>query len=347
MNIATLVENDYLYVYIKYLRSNINDITAIVLWALSNIVGEMGEYRDIILGSSLFDIVVELSVTTNSNLRNNIAAFFLNSLRDNDTISNNQVYEITKILMDYIYTTNDNLSYDCLESLSIISDRQINVTAIFIDSELIKRIIAFDFQAHPEYISPVIKIIGNILFEGDEVVQYMCDLNILDFLMNFFEIKSRRIKKDLLWTLANFAGGSKYHCKILADAKITRKVFKVASGHDIDLKREALFVIQNISDSKALSVNIELTKYGVFSLIIDILRNLSDSETIWSGLIILENLFESAYQISKINHNNTMARKFEEICGLSSLEGLLNHYNHNIYKKAEFLIQTYYKEKYI
>jgi hypothetical protein len=318
-----------------------------VIWVLSNIVGEMGQIREIILSSEIFNNVLNLAVTTNMSLRNNIAAFFVNSLKDNDQINEQQVYEITKVLMEYIYTTNDLLSYDCLESLSLISNYRLNVRAIFLDSHLINRIIAYDFHTHPEYIGPVIKIIGNILFEGDDVVEYMCELNILDFLMNFFEIKSRKIKLDLLWTLANFAGGSSYHCKVLADADITRYVFKLAGGHDVELRREALIVIQNISSSKALSVNIDLTKFGIFSLIIDTFNTITDWETVMLALDILENLFVSAKDISKINGTNTMAKKFEELGGLSSLEGLLNHYNHNVYKKAEALIQTYYKNKYI
>jgi hypothetical protein len=312
---------------------------------LSNILGEMGEYRDIILNSEIYTIVLELSTNSNNMLRNNIAAFLLNSIKDNENLNNTAIYEITRIIVDYIYSTNEQLNHDCLEALKIISDKEINIKAIFIESQLINRILAFDIQSHPEYIIPILIIIGNILsLDDSKVIKYMIDLNILDFLMTFFEYKSRKIKKELIWVISNLAGDTGHNCKFLLESEIMRHIMKFAMGNDLELKKEALMVISNISSIKALSLNIDLTRFGIFGMLIDNFNNVVDSEILEICLFILNNMFESALPLAKIRKVNSMALKFEEIGGVSSLEKLLSHYNHIVYKFVEGILQTYFKD---
>jgi hypothetical protein len=176
----------------------------------------------------------------------------------------------------------------------------------------------------------------------------MYDLDILDFLITFIELKSRVIKKKVLWVLANFCSESQYHCKLLTEhSDLLRKVFELARGNDIEIKREALLVIFNISDSKAMSVAIDLTQFGILGLLSNIFTTVVDTETLNIALEILVNMFLSVAQITKMRGVNTMARKYEELGGLSHLESLLNHHNNKIYEKVDNIIKTYYKQNYI
>lgn len=96
-------------------------------------------------------------------------------------------------------------------------------------------------------IVPSLRIVGNLLSNNDNIVEYLINYNILEFLKNILKYEDYQMIREGLWALSNITAGSKKHIiLILNNEDLVFILKKYLFKDDYEIRSEILINIGNI-----------------------------------------------------------------------------------------------------
>ena len=189
--------------------------------------------------------------------------------------------------------------------------------------------------------------VKRLLSEKIEFVMKKCF--ILDIFENLFkEGLSSLIAKTILITIRYIALNDNYYMMILENKSLIQRIINFVYHEDYKLRKKALKILKILSEHSALQLNSTLMKLGIFPALIKGINPYNiityDVEILLPSLDIILNILKNGEILSFIGRNNYLYN-FENLGGKEILEKLLGNPNDEVYKKTEFIIDTFFANK--
>jgi importin subunit alpha-1 len=93
---------------------------------------------------------------------------------------------------------------------------------------------------------PALRCLGNILTANEVKIMEICLYhNCLERLTNLLYQSNSNVIKECLWGFSNITAGPNSHIERFANSDAYSRIKYLASSHNIDLRKESLWVICN------------------------------------------------------------------------------------------------------
>lgn len=126
----------------------------------------------------------------------------------------------------------------------------------------------------------------------------------------------------ILWILANIAAGKFTHTQEVVKSCLIDGVVNCLSDVDYNVKKEALWVIRNISDTSQWELCSVLVNAGCIKQLLNILEFDISSDILIQSLLCLNCILNSGQIYRQAGKKNPLLKFFEEANGLSIIERL-------------------------
>lgn len=322
---------------------DIVDLKEETIWVLNNIIANKNN-KAVFLKTNLLDKIFNISYKgAKISLTRNLSCFFKTISEDPDELDTNILDKIFEIFSNYIYLNDREIVSDCLWGLSNISDSKIDMNRYI---KLIDRLLSIDYMnTNKEDINAILIILGNIIHSADNnVMQLLYEKDIIEYLEAvLMNIKSHKGRGRVLWVVSNLCVSGNFMVEHFLNSNLCNQVVKLIDNSNGYVKKEALWVFNNITAGRHFSHSLTLINKGLFNELMSIMNEIVDKEILMKVLYILENIFYTGEIINQISGKNPLIKKFVDIGGYDCLERLVSHYSIEVYGMADTMLKTYFK----
>jgi len=192
-----------------------------------------------------------------------------------------------------------------------------------------------------------LRTVGNLLTGDDKITATLIKCNVLDTLLAMLPNPRRAIRKEACWALSNITAGTQAQVQAVIDnsnGAIFPAMINILRTDDYEVKKEALWMIANASNSGSEEQIRHIIERGVVPVICEMLTA-PDSKIIIVALEALENLLRVGRNdsMTRTGGENKVTEIMEECGGVDKLEALQKHDNEDVYNKALKLIKAYFE----
>lgn len=170
-----------------------------------------------------------------------------------------------------LFTEEESIIKDCLWAISYIIDTKddffIGQTALH--NDLLKQLIEFMSSKSPDIFVPAMRCFGHIATITDtQIMEKSIKLGVLDRLTNLLYTSSKNVIKECLWIISNICGGSSGHVTQIVSHDIFEKIVTISEGNNLELKKEAVWVITNAISLSDLITREKILRQNDFTVLI-------------------------------------------------------------------------------
>jgi hypothetical protein len=315
------------------------DIKEVTIWSLSNIVSD-GDCLAVVMNTDLLKKIFNITNIAKISFIRNLASFFKNISVAYYNIDTMMVYKLIEIFSNYIYIDDKDVISDCLNGLSILSEKEVEMELF---AKLLNRLLSIDYMEHD--VIEILIIFGNITSRvSNDILESMYEMDLFEYLEAIMlNVKDKRVKRKVLWVVSNLCYSSNCLIDRLLNSNLINQIVKLIDDPLHTVRKEALWVFSNITAGQHFSHCLSLINKGLYSELMNIMNNVCDKEILEKALFVLDNIFSTGVCLVNISGKNPLVKKFEDIGGFDCLEKLQNHYSHDIFKKTEEIIKKYFE----
>ncbi|KAK1347767.1 hypothetical protein LUQ84_002749 [Hamiltosporidium tvaerminnensis] len=347
------------------------------IWALGNIAGDSEAMRDSIINSNATPTILSfISDLLHSKdhlkiLRN--ATWLLSNLNRGRNPPPPLPHMKSCIPVISLLTTHTDpeVVTDSFWAASYVCDADISTTDLILSTEIPNRAILLlkniinklsntdstsSYNDNSLYkiamhsISPVIRMLGNILTGTDEQTNYLLDMEILtifkDLLILYQEpSKQSRLRKEICWSISNITAGTEKQVERVFESKIIPILIDILNYSELYVRIEACYAITN-------SLSYCNTRYEHLEILLEnnFLESLKDLLMVVSNLVEVQvnilNGFKMALEGCRAKYkkygNNPVANRMEEIGLVGVIEELQDSGDASVSDKAYNIIVEYF-----
>ncbi|AFM99438.1 putative armadillo/beta-catenin-like repeat domain-containing protein [Encephalitozoon hellem] len=242
------------------------------VWALGNIAGDSEGMRDIILETGALDTVLGLLLKLHESaihikIVRNLTWLLSNLNRGRNPPPNEQdMRKSLEVLFKLINIRDPEVVSDAYWALSYIVDVSIQCSDAVLSSgtmsrtyslleALTNRLIGISYSAEDAKIclcaiSPIIRMIGNIVTGSDDQTSALIQMGFMRFFRPIFyrleNKKQPRLRKEICWTLSNITAGTVEHAKAVVDMDLVPMLIDSMSSYELFIRKEACWAILNL-----------------------------------------------------------------------------------------------------
>ena len=206
---------------------------------------------------------------------------------------------------------------------------------------VVPRLVELLGHSSEEVQTPALRAIGNLVSGNEKHVQAVIDALALPNLLTLLSISS--MQKEVCWTLSNITASTSNHIQAVIDANIMPVVIDLLSTAEFVIKKEAAWVISNVTSSGTPEQIEYLVQHGCIPPLCDLLT-VQDNQIVTVALEGLENMLrvgETAMR-EKGLPENPCAQHVENAGGLDKIDALQQHEDISIYEKALKILERYF-----
>jgi hypothetical protein len=189
-----------------------------------------------------------------------------------------------------------------------------------------------------------LKTIGNLTSGKDTIIDYIISLEVPKLIVNFLNDPYFAIRREVLWTYANIAAGTKDHILYLMNQGYLDIVRAKLSDNNLIVVQEAAWCISNCVSGSDLDMKINLiAKHSIFEAFVECLHT-SQEKIILLALDALRSIF-GEYKKLKFGDNkssNFFVEQFIKIGGGDILEKLQTTDNDKVYVEVTSLLKDFF-----
>jgi hypothetical protein len=369
-----VVDSGAAAILVELLEDQNEELVDQCVWALGNIAGDSEKMRDIIInagGNTIVINIIQNLINAGSNiklLRN--ATWFLSNLNRGRSPPPPLQHMISSLSVfnNLVFFVDPDIVNDSFWALSYICDADISMADMVIQSnalrrglyllnELIRKLsgeeVKDDSAKIGQYsISPIIRMVGNIVTGTDEQTSTIIEMGFLDVFKTLFYSyddyrKMARIRKEICWTISNIAAGTIEQIQSIFDSGIIPLLVDALRHSELYVRSEACWAVTNAMSY--CDVNYSHFTTLMSSDLIDALRdyleavsNMPDVQAqILDGLS--KALKSGKIWASKKGTENIAVEKMEE-CGIVGIiEDLQDGTDRKVADKAYQIIYEYFE----
>jgi len=190
---------------------------------------------------------------------------------------------------------------------------------------------------------PAMYAISEIVTDNTTDAQLALAAGACNGLRNLLQSGTKLCRKEVCWALTNIAEGTSEQVQHLFESALIDDVVELLRCTDFDIKREAAWVIHNVTSSKDI-VSVEyLIRRGCVRCLVDLLST-CDAGLLLVALQTLGNMLDCGrqLQISYRTAENLVATLVEEADGVERLEKMQESANDNIYNRSARILRLYF-----
>lgn len=319
------------------------------VWALGNIAGDGPTARNIVIENNAIDGILRLldknSTLASLSLERNLVWLMSNLCRNKSPLpSSEQVNRLLPRLAKLLWGFDAQVITDACWALSYLSDDNETKIQAVIDANTVPRLVSLLDTDHPSLMVPALRTIGNIVTGTDQQTDVVIAAGGLQRLKKLLKYSKEIIVKESAWTVSNIMAGSSKQIQAVIDADIFVELCHVMQNGDFKSQKEAAYALSNMTTSGTYAQLMHvIEKYQILKPFCDLLEA-KDSRTIIVVLTGLVEIFAMTDIQNTVGDTERLCVMIEEIGALDKLESLQRHENQDIYKKAYFLLDTYFSE---
>eukprot|EP00771_Trimastix_marina_P001518 gnl/Trimastix_PCT/2599.p1 GENE.gnl/Trimastix_PCT/2599~~gnl/Trimastix_PCT/2599.p1 ORF type:complete len:593 (+),score=183.00 gnl/Trimastix_PCT/2599:62-1840(+) len=312
------------------------------IWALGNIAGDSVECRDLVLSLGLMSLLLEQFVpTAKDSMIRNATWTLSNMCRGKPPF--HLVSPALPYLARLIYSEDEDVLSDACWALSYLSDAPLDGIQQVIEARVCKRLVQILMHPTVDVVTPALRAIGNIVTGDDVQTQVVLNCGALPCLVTLLASPKRSIRKEACWTIANITAGNIRQIQDVIDARVMPTIVNMLDHGDAELRKEACWAVSNATCGNMTQVKY-LCEIKCIPPLVKIL-DLDDPNIIIVALEALENILKVGQREAATHGTaNLYPDEIEECGGIERIEALQRHQNHDIYAKANGIIEQFFSE---
>lgn len=330
-------------------RDGIGKVKEQAVWALGNISGDSWRLRDATLDHGVMPPLLHtlLSSASSEGLLRNCTWLLGNLCRGKPPPRFERVRPCLELgCFDRLLCVGDKeVVIDACWALSYLSDGADEEIQATIDAGVVPKLLEHVRIQDTEIVLPVLRTLGNIVTGSDVQTQYIIDMGALSGIMNIFNHHSNHsIRKEACWTLSNITAGNLDQINaVIASGVVPFLVHMLADG-EFRIKREAAWAISNaLSKGNHDHVDFLVQKCMCIKPMCDLLvcEDVKVINILLEGIDNILKVGAAKVALSEQRIDNPYVPMIDECDGIEKLEGLQQHENEEVYKKAMYILEEY------
>uniref|UniRef100_A0A6G1S6S5 Importin subunit alpha n=1 Tax=Aceria tosichella TaxID=561515 RepID=A0A6G1S6S5_9ACAR len=323
---------------VRLMRSPDIRVCEQAVWALGNIIGDNGQFRDAVISHNFVNALLDL---INSGLElgflRNATWVLVNLCRNKEPPTDSEVIkQILPALMSLIGSDDQTILIDTTWAISYITELGPTYSQLVIDYGLVKKMTRLISHEESKIKTAAIRALGCIATGSDEQTQAVVDAGAIPALRNAFEGLNDRIAKEALWFLSNVVAGSQEQIQAVIDADLVPMIIHFLSNGDYQQQKEASWAVFNFCLTGSQDQLKVLIENGAVPALCDLLT-LNDNT-------LIKNVLEALKSLLRKCDDNTVRNQIEACGGLDRIEALQDSPNQEIYQYSYVIIENYFSE---
>lgn len=234
----------------------------------------------------------------------------------------------------------EGIRADAMWAVSYIVDGIEEAIQLFLDAGILGPLMnsLIHSQSDRATLIPTIRALGNIVAGTDHHAAQVLRSGYLEQILPLCSHESRMVKKDVYWTISNFAAGTAEQiAAVMNTPGLVDEVIRAAELATWEVRKEAVWVICNLVTSGTSSDLRVLTELGVMHALCGILKSKDDSKMLLIVMEAVEKLLEMDDAVIR-----PLAIQMDEEGGVTAVEDLQEHENEYVYKQAVNIIDRFF-----
>lgn len=341
------------------------------VWALGNIAGDSEEMRDVILETGALNIILSLLMKLHQSASHikivrNLTWLVSNLNRGRSPPPKDANMKASlEMLFKLVDIRDSEVVSDAFWALSYIVDVSMECSDLVLGSNVMGRTYALleafsdklsggtypaeDAKVCSYAISPIIRMIGNIVTGSDEQTSILVRMGFLRFFKPIFyrleNKKQARLRKEMCWALSNITAGTVDQAQAVVDADLIPLLLDAMSSYELFIRKEACWALSNLLFH--CNVRLEWLKIMMDNSLVDSLHNyLGVVQNVPEMLCQILDCFRYALgggkQWALKFGTNIVYERMAEIDAVDTIEGLQDHYDRSVSDKAYSLIIDFF-----
>lgn len=184
-----------------------------------------------------------------------------------------------------------------------------------------------------------VRLVGDTTRGNDECTQMVVDAQGLSCLKTLLLHKNPKLRKESCWALSNIAAGTPAQLAALLNADVLGLLVQVIKNDVLEVKREAIWVINRVSAKASAEMVPHIISHGVVEALCLALPN-TEALVIGAILSSLKNFLDK-WKDGEVS-GDKVAKEIEGCGGLKTIEELQFHQNKDISKLAVGILEKHF-----
>ncbi|XP_072948514.1 importin subunit alpha-1-like [Epargyreus clarus] len=313
-------------------------------WALGNIAGDGASPRDAVLAAGALPALLPmLTPTTPSSQLRTATWTYSNFCRNkNPLVKFEQVAPALPYISDLLEVTDQDVLADACWALSYLTDGpNERIEGVQSTPGLLPRLVRLLSHTAPAVRTPALRALGNMLTGSDTQTDRCLDAGCLTSIASLLQCGKPSLVKEAAWAASNVLAGTPQQIQRAVDSALLPPLLRVLAVEDIKCQKEAAWAITNL----CLGGTVEQMDTLMQSGFLEPYCNLLAAPDHRAVTIVLDGLTNLMLAAAKYGQVEPLCLKLEEIGALDKIEGLQEHENEQIYRKALHLLDTYFVDQ--
>lgn len=342
-----VVACDALRPLVQLLDSPNDSVCEQAAWVLGNVAGDSPGLRDKVLAETA---LVGLLGATRRAAKECKPVGFLRTLtwalqsltRGRPMASEPMIYPAVPALSKLAWSSDPEVWADAVWGLANLCDGGAKWIQRVLDAGVGPRLLEGLLYSDTVVVLPSLRAIGNILTGTNEQTQALLDLGLLPYLEGLLYHPQKAVRREVCWALSNVAAGTKTQRDALLATKVMAVAGGLMTGAEFEVRREAAHVVANAVAKATPQQVAGIVAVGCVAGICELLKA-SDLRLINLMLETLTDILRAGEKLvaSGATTRNPFMDPIEAAGGLESIEQLQTHVNHEIYVKANTILETF------
>ncbi|OAF69567.1 Importin subunit alpha-8 [Intoshia linei] len=329
---------------INLLKSNNMILCEQAIWAIGNISGDGSQMRDLVINLDVISYFENFTTKKMSLTFCRTLSWALSNLCRNKNPFPPEwaVKKLINLMHTLIEINDSNVHGDICWAVSYLTDGPDERIKVVMSSGLIPKIVnLFNHYNILSILTPIIRVVGNIVSGNDEHTRMILNYNILSKFPNILRDHNKSLSKELMWTVSNIAAGKPDQIEQIIISKLTKPIIKCFKNGNYRTKNECIWIINNISTCGTIAQLQKFIDRGVLYSLKSCFEIADDTMT----LLLIDTIYALLKNCSANNFLNEICLMVEESGLLDLIEDLQHSEHPDIYKSVLKLIQSFFYEE--
>ncbi|XP_032525860.2 importin subunit alpha-1-like [Danaus plexippus] len=313
-------------------------------WALGNIAGDGPIPRDSVLAASALPALLpHLSIgAPPATLRTAVWTYSNLCRNKNPLVRFELVSPALPAISELLTVADQDVLADACWALSYLTDGpDERIEAVQSTPHLLGRLVSLLSHRAASVRTPALRAVGNMLTGSDRQTDRVLEAGCLDPLATLLKCGRSSLVKEAAWALSNVFAGTSQQIQIAIDSGVLPVLVSVLSADDAKCQKEAAWAISNVCLGGTPAQLDRLIGAGFLEPYCALLEA-PDQRTV---AVVLDGLAHLLQAAAKFGQVDPLCVKLEEVGALDRIEGLQQHENEQIYRKALHILDTYFVDQ--